>query len=338
MALKAYGWGGDVVSTGGLTPESPPEALMEFVLGLENTVMNLFQVMEYDVPDHTLSRDITSHEEVVPGSDGNDIRLIIYRPSERSESPVPAVIYFHGGGMVMLSVDNAMEIGWVEAIARTGLVAIAVNFRNAVTATGLNPFPAGLNDCAAAARWVCAHKDELGISKIVVHGESGGGNLALATALKANQEGWPEAVDGVVALAPYISGAYHQPDDWKLRELPSLVENNGYLQVISNEATNILRLLYDPSDTNAKNPLTWPYWATDEDLRGLPPHLIVTDELDMLRDEGNAYARKLSKAGVNVVGRVNVGTTHCAALIFRKALPGLFLHSLWELKGFADRL
>ena len=82
-----------------------------------------------------------------------------------------------------------------------------------------------MHDCATATQWTYANKARLGIATIVVSGESGGGNLCLATALKARSEGWADQIDGVYALCPYISGSYLNPHT----DLPSLHENDTYM-------------------------------------------------------------------------------------------------------------
>ena len=86
-----------------------------------------------------------------------------------------------------------------------------------------HPFPSGLNDCLSALKWVYDNKEELGISKIIISGESGGGNLSIATALKAKDEGIINYVDGVYAQCPFISNLYDKKNDLK-----SLVENDTY--------------------------------------------------------------------------------------------------------------
>ncbi|KAK1765240.1 alpha/beta-hydrolase [Phialemonium atrogriseum] len=334
-ALKGHGIHTLSYLSPDMTPDAPLDTICSFVSKNEEAIERLFENIDYSVPEET-STPITTSEEFVPGPDGNKVRLIIRRPSESLGAPLPAVLYFHGGGMVILRTENAMHTAWAESLARTGLVAITVDFRNALTRTGLNPFPAGLNDCAAAVRWVDAHRERLGISKVVLQGESGGANLALATAIKAKREGWIKAIDGVCASVPYISGAYGLPMEWKLRELPSLVECDGYLISC---ATSVLNArLYDPSGEHARDPLAWPYWAAEEDMEGLPPHLIVTSELDPLRDEGNAYYRKLVGAGVRAVGKMNMGVIHEAELFLPQTLPDLFHANLWELKKFIDSL
>ena len=319
-----------------VTPDAPLDTISSFVLKNEEAIERLYSRIDYRVPDDAASKPLMAFEKFVPGPDGNEIKLIVHRPFESSETRMPAVLYLHGGGMVILSTENPMHATWAETLAGTGLVVIAVDFRNALTRTGFNPFPAGLNDCAAAVRWVDAHREDLNISKIILQGESGGGNLALAAAIKAKREGWLKAIDGVCATVPYISAAYDLPMEWKLQELPSLVECDGYLISCATSALNAR--MYDPSGENARNPLAWPYWAAEKDLEGMPPHLIVTSELDPLRDEGNAYYRTLARAGVRVVGKMNLGVIHEGELFLRQTLPDVFLENLWELKNFVDRL
>jgi pimeloyl-ACP methyl ester carboxylesterase len=93
---------------------------------------------------------------------------------------------------------------------------------------GWNHFPDGLNDYGAAVRWINDNRKRLGISKAILQGESGGGNLSIATASKANREGWIDAIDGVYVIL-YVSGASTWEENRLLKELPSLVENNGYI-------------------------------------------------------------------------------------------------------------
>ena len=138
-----------------------------------------------------------------------------------------------------------------------------------------------------------AQREGLGLTSIVVTGESGGGNLSLATALKAKREGRLDHIDGVYAQVPFIYGGYDTPDP----ALPSLIENEGYFLGPSAHDADGGAVRPDAAST-PRDPLAWPYYATQEDLRGLPPHVVTTDELDPLRDEGLAYLRALQRAGV----------------------------------------
>jgi acetyl esterase/lipase len=274
---------------------------------------------------------VESSTTVIKGVDDNDISLYVHRPTGAS-GPLPCIVHTHGGGMVILRADGEGYKRWRDELAATGLVVVGVEFRNGGGQHGPHPFPAGLDDCASAVRWVAANREELGVSKIVVSGESGGGNLALATALKAKRDGWLDAIDGVYGQCPYISNSYTDPPP----ELVSLTENDGYFLVCENMGA--LAKAYDPEGANATNPLAWPYHASADDLAGLPPHVISVNELDPLRDEGLGYFRKLLAAGVDAVGRTVNGTCHAGDCLFRDALPDVYLATVRDIKSFADSL
>lgn len=318
--------------------DAPLEDIRAVVEENEKSIDGLLQAIDYSsrMSHPAAYQGIDMVEHTISTPDDWGIKITIRRPSEKGTKSMPAVVHFHSGGMVILSTDNPMHVTWNEELAKTGLVTIAVGFRNALMAASYHPFPAGLNDCASAVGWVHARRKELGISKIILQGESGGGNLAMAVALKARREGWVDAIDGVCAMQPYISGAYSMPLEWKLKELPSLVECDGYL--ISCDTSALNARLYDPTGDNSRNSLTRPYWASTEEMKGLPPHLIITNELDPLRDEGNAYYRKLVRAGVRAVAKMNMGVIHEAELFLRETLPNMFASDVWEVKQFAEGL
>jgi acetyl esterase len=274
---------------------------------------------------------VTSSVEVIRGVDGNDITLFVTKPTAAT-GPIPAVLHLHGGGMVVLEAAQAQYVRWREELAATGMVVVGVEFRNGSGKLGPHPFPAGLNDCTSALQWLHDNRSRLGVSKIVVSGESGGGNLTLATTLKALRDGRIAQIDGVYAQCPYISGAYANP----LPELPSLFENDEYF--LSCSMMGVMAAVYDPTQSNTTNPLAWPYHATTDDLRGLPPHMISVNQLDPLRDEGLAYFRKLLGAGVRATSRTVNGTCHAGDCIFRSTMADVYLATIRDIKGFADAL
>jgi acetyl esterase/lipase len=274
---------------------------------------------------------VSSYEETITGVDGNDITLFIHRP-DVTNGPVPCVVHTHGGGMAILSAAGENYIRWRDDLAATGMVVVGVEFRNAGGKLGPHPFPAGLNDCVSATQWAIANREALGVSKVVISGESGGGNLSIATALKANQDGWIGEIAGVYAQCPYVSGAYANPPI----ELTSLFENDNYF--LSVENMGALAKTYDPDGTNATNPLAWPMQATTDDLAGLPPHVISVNQLDPLRDEGLVYYRKLLDAGVSAVSRTVNGTCHAGDCLFLDAMPDVWHATIRDIKGFADSL
>jgi acetyl esterase len=308
--------------------DSQLKELLEFCGIAELGFEELFSALTMDLP---AVEGVASGIEVIRGVDGNDVTLFVHRPTDL-DGPLPGVLHIHGGGMVILEAAGAAYARWRNELAAVGLVVIGVEFRNGGGKHGPYPFPAGLNDCTSALQWVHDNKDSLGISKIIVSGESGGGNLSLATALKAKQEGRLDQIDGVYALCPYISNAYAV----KVPELPSLYENDGYFLACA--MMGALAKVYDPTGENATNPLAWPYFANAGDLRGLPPHVISVNQLDPLRDEGLAYFRKLLDAGVSAVSRTVNGTCHAGDLIFRRAMPDVYLATIRDIKGFADSM
>jgi acetyl esterase/lipase len=191
---------------------------------------------------------VTSTSRTIQGVDGNDIGLYIVRPSN-VRGPAPGVLQIHGGGMVILRGSGPAYARFREELAATGVVVVGVEFRNGAGALGSHPFPVGLDDCTSALAWVHAHREQLGITTMTVAGESGGGNLALATTLKAKRDGNLHMIDGVYALVPYISGVYGRSEAERLSELPSLVENDGYF--ISCAQCAMLVEVYDPGARTA---------------------------------------------------------------------------------------
>jgi len=308
--------------------ESSLQAKLDYLASTEQAMGGVFASFFNNLPAIT---NVERRTEVVRGRDGNEIKLFIHRPRNASGA-LPCVYHLHGGGMVMMSAADPGYIRWRDELATQGLVVVGAEFRNGGGKLGNYPFPAGLNDCMDGLRWTFEHKGPLGISRIIISGESGGGNLSLAVCLKAKQDRCLEQVAGVYALCPYIYGAWDQPG----KDLPSLYENEGYMG--PREMMSVLASVYDPERKNSSNPLCWPYHATLEDLRGLPPHIISVNELDALRDEGLAYYHKLLQAGVSCFGRTVNGTCHAADVLFPGVIPEVRAATLRDIKGFADSL
>jgi acetyl esterase/lipase len=306
---------------------TPIDELLEYCLLAEAG----FQAMFGMVNQTSATAGVSSTVETITGVDGNDITLYVHRPDDTG-APVPCIVHTHGGGMAILQASDESFVEWRNALAATGLVVVGVEFRNAAGVLGPHPFPAGLNDCASAAQWVIANRENLGVSTVIISGESGGGNLSIATALKAKQDGWIDGIAGVYAQCPYISGQYADPP----AELTSLFENDKYFLDVENMGA--LAKTYDPDGSNATNPLAWPMHAGPGDLTGLPPHVISVNELDPLRDEGLVYLRKLLGAGVSAVGRTVNGTCHAGDTIFADAMPDVYGSTIRDIKGFADSL
>lgn len=312
--------------------DDPLEARLAHVAAVEEGFEAVFAAMVADLPP---VEGVTRETEVIAGP-GGDLVLHISRPSSAPPRELPGVLHVHGGGMAMLSAEGPAYVRLRDELAAAGLVVIGVAFRNAGGRQGAHPFPAGLDDCTAALEWAHSSRERLGLSSLVLVGESGGANLALATALRAKREGRLDRIDGVFAMVPFISGGYGWPAERKAAELPSLLENDGYLVDSSGDA--VTASVYDPDGSHAEDPLAWPYFAQHSDLEGLPPHVVTVDELDPFRDEGLAYARALARAGVAVTGHTNTGVCHAGELIFRRTMPELYLSTIAAVAAFAQRV
>ena len=245
-----------------------------------------------------------STETIGSEPDGNKINIRFIRPD--TDERLACVYYIHGGGMMFGSCFDGNYRAWGKIIAANGVAVAMVDFRNCVWPSSVpetGPFPAGLNDCVSGLKWVHAKSAMLGIDpkRIIVAGESGGGNLTLATGLKLKRDGDIALIKGLYALCPYIAG------QWPQAQNPSSTENNGILLDLHN---NRGAMAYGIEELRKRNPLAWPGMATADDVKGLPPTVISVNECDPLRDEGINFYRLLMHNGVAARCRQVMGTIH----------------------------
>jgi acetyl esterase len=212
---------------------------------------------------------------------GGLLRLRIYTPV--GGGPFPLMMFFHGSGFVLCSLDT--HDGLCRNLAAgIGCVVVSVDYRLAPE----HRFPAGPDDCLAATRWAAAHAAELGIdpARILLAGDSAGGTIAAVTALRVRDEGGPELC-GQMLLYPVTD--YHTPGT------PSYAENaDGYGLTRDTMKWFWGHYLNDPGE--AENPHACPLRARD--LSGLPPAFVMSAEYDPLRDEAELYGERLRAAGV----------------------------------------
>lgn len=228
----------------------------------------------------------------IPGSAG-EIPVRVYTPEP--QAPRPALLYFHGGGWVVCGLDTHDVV--CSALAhRAGAVVIAVDYRLAPE----HKFPAAVIDCYAATLWVAANAERLGADpkRISVGGDSAGGNLAAVVSLKSRDENGPAIalqvmVYPVTDLSSFATQSYREFGE------------DHYLTKKEMEwfRENYLRNMDDARDPHASPLLA-------KDLSHLPPALIITAECDPLCDEGAAYAKRLSDAGVAVSYTCYPGMIH----------------------------
>lgn len=220
------------------------------------------------------------HERTIPGPDG-ELRVRVYVPE--GAGPFPAFVWLHGGGWVIGAPDDNEPA--CRALCRmAATVVISVDYRLAPE----HRFPAAAEDAFAAVRWAAAGAGPLPVrtGAVAVGGESAGGNLAAACALLARDRGGPR-----LALQLLISPVLGTPDDGRAsyREYA-----DGYFQSAAS-----MRFFFEqyPRDAeDLKDPYLMPLAA--DDLSGLAPALVMTAEYEVLRDEGEEYARRLTDAGV----------------------------------------
>jgi acetyl esterase len=231
-------------------------------------------------------------DRVLPG--GIPVRLYV----PEGKGPFPALLYFHGGGWVLGDFESHDDV--TRSLAhRAGVLVVSVHYRRAPEAR----FPGPLDDCAAALGWTLEEGPGLGIdpSRIAVGGDSAGGNLAAALALRSRGRIRFQLLIYPVTDASWDSASY--------REFAS-----GYGLTRANMAWFWESYLAKASD--AENPLASPLRSPS--LAGLAPAFILTAECDVLRDEGEAYARRLHEAGVPVrclrVRNMNHGFIRMGAL------------------------
>jgi acetyl esterase len=230
-------------------------------------------------------------EQTVPGP-GGEIPVRLYLPD--AAHALPVLLYFVGGGWVLGSPAAADPV--CRRLTNATPCAVAsVAYRRAPE----NPFPAGLEDCYAALCWIAGHGGDLGLdsTRLAVGGASAGGNLAAAVALLARERGGPRLALQVLVYPPLD----HRADTPSMGEAldPLLFGPKDLAWCWSH-------YLADPADGGS--PLASPLRARD--LRGLPQALVITAELDPLRDQGELYAARLSDAGVPVTLRRFQGVPH----------------------------
>ena len=289
----------NVVDRAQLLAEEAEPAAMEMAAAQDA----FFNSMDNEVVAPSKNRSI-SVRSFVSSPDGNVIKVQFIRPM--TDELLPCVYYIHGGGMQWFSCFNGMYSTWGRIMAAQGVAVAMVDFRNALrpsSAPQVAPFPAGLNDCVSGLKWLHDKAEPLNIdaTRIVVAGESGGGNLALALGLKLKRDGDLALVKGIYALCPYIAG------QWPLPQSPSSIENNGILLNLHN---NRAAMAYGIEAFDARDPMAWPAFASGDDVKGFPPTVIRVNELDPLRDEGVNFYRLLIKNGVNARCIQVMGTIH----------------------------
>lgn len=269
--------------------------------GAEQKPLRERDVEEYRAEVATLTSMLSAPPRDTPGMDvsdqmypgpGGEQLIRLYIPQH--ETPLPVLVFYFGGGFVAGSVESMDST--LRALADDlGVIVAAPRYRLAPE----HPFPAATDDAFAALLWVGENIDEFGgdATRIVVSGESSGGNLAAATALRTRDENGPDLA-GQVLIMPVIDG------EAKTR---SRIEFAGG-PILTADSIETMWSYYLGDGDNRSSRYLVP--SRSASLEGLPPTLIVTGECDPLRDEGEEYGARLRSSGVSVTVRRLTGLVH----------------------------
>jgi len=242
---------------------------------------------------------VTTTEQTIT-QDGREVKLYIMKPEHVSGTP-GVILFIHGGVWIVGNFENHKRLVR-DLVVGSGQIAVFVEY----TPLPAAKFPVQLDQCYAALEWVKAHAGEIGAdgSRIAVAGNSVGGNMSAALALMAKDRNGPKisyqvlmipATDASVDTASYLAFGTG-------RFLARAFMKYGWD-------------LYAPDAKTRNNPYVSPLRASPEELKDLPPALVITAENDPLRDEGEAYARKMKNAGVDVTAVRYNGVIHDFVLL-----------------------
>lgn len=233
--------------------------------------------------------------------DGQPLKLIVVRPAGSQGSTLPAFMFFHGGGWVLGDYPTHERL-IRDLVTASGAVAVYVDYSRSPEVR----FPVASRQAYGATKWVAEHGREIGVdgSRLAVAGNSAGGNLAGVVALMAKDQGAPKLAFQLLL--------------WPVTD--ANLETGSYNQFAERHflTKNMMRWFWDsyiPDASQRQQPYASPLQASTEQLAGLPPALIQTAEFDVLRDEGEAYARKLNEAGVTVTAVRYNGLIHDYGLL-----------------------
>ena len=256
---------------------------------------------------------------------GHEIRLLILRPRERSDSKVPGVLWIHGGGYQSGSAKDVFITRALALTAKYGAVVVAPDYR----LSGKHPYPAGLCDCYAALLYLKKHADELGVrsDQIMVGGESAGGGMTAALCMLAHDR-------GEVNIA-YQMPIYPMLDD---RDTPSSADNHAPNWNTARNHKAWKRYLRDAYGTDNVSCYAAP--ARRKDLRGLPPCYTFVGDIEPFYQETVDYVRRLREAGIEASCGVYPNWFHAYDLFFpgkkivRKAVADFEEHFRYAVENY----
>ena len=239
--------------------------------------------------------------------------LTFFRSDRYDNDTIPLLVYFHGGGWVIGSVNSCSR--YCAAMAEKGIAVLAVDYRLAPE----HPFPEGLNDCIDAIKFAQSKMTEWKCDSISVGGDSSGGNLAIAVALS-----FPEnTFNSLITFYPVTKAYADDSESWK---------QFGKGFGLDSELMNAFN---DAYTSEPHHPLVSPAEAADSALAKLPPTLLVAAERDILRCQGAGFADRLTQLGVELKYVLIPGSVHLFITVAGQ--PTAFCRSVKESVEFISR-
>jgi acetyl esterase len=250
--------------------------------------------LQANLPVQKLTAEIENR--TIPGHDSKEITITIVRPQKGKNEILPVVVYFHGGGWVLGGFDTHERL--VREISnKANVVVVFVNY----TLSPEAKYPTAIEEAYSATKWVAENGQIINVdsSRLAIAGDSVGGNMAAVVALLAKERGGP-AIKFQLLFYPVTDANFDTESYLKYKE-------NYWL---TREAMKWFWNNYVTDQTDLKDPKVSPLQASIEQLKRLPPELVINGEHDVLRDEGEAYALKLLQADVPVTAVRYHGTIH----------------------------
>ena len=244
-------------------------------------------------------------DKTLPVGPTGQTSITIYRP-KGIKGALPVVMYFHGGGWILGS-KNTHDRLLRDLVNKTNAAFVFVNYTPSPEAQ----FPVPVEQAFAATKYVSEHGGELGFdtTRLAVAGDSVGGNMVAVVTQLAKERKGPK-ISYQVLFYPVTDSSLSQESYKQFANGPWL----------TTAAMNWFWDAYAPNKADRKKSMASPLTATPEQLKGLPPALVIVDENDILRDEGEQYARKLIEAGVETTAVRVLATFHDFLLL--NALAG----------------
>lgn len=297
-----------------LNSPAPPELEKLSPVEARKVLFDAQMAVEFDYSD------VDESEKTIQ-SDNCEVKLNIVRPKGIKEK-LPVFIFIHGGGWVLGDYPTHRRMVR-DLVVESGAAAVFVNY----TPTPDAVFPRQINEIYAATKWVAENGDEINVDgkNLAIVGNSVGGNMTAVMTLMAKEKGGPKIKFQILMWA--IVDADFETESYK---------QFGEKRFLSTPLMKWMYDMYIPDAKNRRQIYASPLQASVEQLKNLPPALVITAESDVLRDEGEAYGRKLDEAGVPVTVTRYDGMIHDFGLLNGLAhLPqvrSLFVQAGTELK------